>query len=249
MQENTILPFPIAAVRTDDSGRVDAINPVGREFFSRLEMPVEVGNNLRAVLGDLEGRAWFLDDQGCCPVATLFEEAGKALATAFAPVARTGFKLERMETRMDFAIIGRRNNLSVVAKLLIQALGRGGEMFVIIPQSALSPMRQSLAHVLSSDGAGADPRWAQQMHAEVQRTRVSLEAILEERMITLGDVAQFQVGQVLELQANPKTPVRLQCNGQALFSCALGQSNGAYTLKIEEEIDQQQEFIDALHSH
>ncbi|HMB10615.1 MAG TPA: FliM/FliN family flagellar motor switch protein [Saliniramus sp.] len=180
---------------------------------------------------------------------TLFEEAGKALATAFGPVARTGFKLERMETRMDFAIIGRRNNLSVVAKLLIQALGRGGEMFVIIPQSALSPMRQNLAHVLSGDGAGADPRWTQQMQAEVQRTRVSLEAILEERMITLGDVAQFQVGQVLDLQAGPKTPVRLQCNGQALFSCALGQSNGAYTLKIEAEIDQQQEFIDALHSH
>jgi flagellar motor switch protein FliM len=180
---------------------------------------------------------------------TLFEEAGKALQAAFSQVAPTTFKLERIETRMDFAIIGRRNNLSVVSKLLIQALGRGGEMFVIIPQSALSPMRQALAHVLSGDGAGVDPRWTKQMQGEVQRTRVDLRAILEERLITLGEVAEFKVGQVLELQATPRSQVRLECNGQALFACQLGQSSGSYTLRVEDVIDQQQEFIDALHGH
>lgn len=180
---------------------------------------------------------------------TLFDEAGKALQAAFSQVAPTTFKLERIETRMDFAIIGRRNNLSVVSKLLIQALGRGGEMFVIIPQSALSPMRQALAHVLSGDGAGVDPRWTKQMQGEVQRTRVDLRAILEERLITLGEVAEFKVGQVLELQATPRSQVRLECNGQALFACQLGQSSGSYTLRVEDVIDQQQEFIDALHGH
>lgn len=180
---------------------------------------------------------------------TLFDEAGKALQAAFSQVAPTTFKLERIETRMDFAIIGRRNNLSVVSKLLIQALGRGGEMFVIIPQSALSPMRQALAHVLSGDGAGVDPRWTKQMQGEVQRTRVDLRAILEERLITLGEVAEFKVGQVLKLQATPRSQVRLECNGEALFACQLGQSGGSYTLRVEDVIDQQQEFIDALHGH
>ena len=180
---------------------------------------------------------------------TLFDEAGKALQAAFSQVAPTTFKLERIETRMDFAIIGRRNNLSVVSKLLIQALGRGGEMFVIIPQSALSPMRQALAHVLSGDGSGVDPRWTRQMREEVQRTRVDLRAILEERLITLGEVAEFKVGQVLDLQATPRSQVRLECNGQALFACQLGQSGGSYTLRVEDVIDQQQEFIDALHGH
>jgi flagellar motor switch protein FliM len=180
---------------------------------------------------------------------TLFDEAGKALQAAFAQVAPTTFKLERIETRMDFAIIGRRNNLSVVSKLLIQALGRGGEMFVIIPQSALSPMRQSLAHVLSGDSAGVDPRWTKQMQNEVQRTKVDLRAILEERLITLGEVAEFKVGQLLELQATPRSQVRLECNGQALFACQLGQSGGSYTLRVEDVIDEQQEFIDALHGH
>ncbi|GGK31094.1 flagellar motor switch protein FliM [Salinarimonas ramus] len=178
----------------------------------------------------------------------LFEEAGKAVQAAFAPISRTQLKLERTETRMDFAIIGRRNNLAVVAKLLIQALGRGGEMFVIIPQSALSPMRQSLAHVVSGDVATADPRWSKQMQSEVSRTSVSLKAVLEERTVDLGDVAAFEIGQVLELQATPRTQVRLECNGQALFRCQLGQSQGAYMLKVEDVIDEDQEFIDDLAS-
>ncbi|WP_349368583.1 FliM/FliN family flagellar motor switch protein [Salinarimonas sp.] len=178
----------------------------------------------------------------------LFDEAGKAVQQAFGPISKTALNLERIETRMDFAIIGRRNNLAVVAKLLIQALGRGGEMFVIIPQSALSPMRQSLAHVVSTDVATADPRWSKQMQSEVSRTTVSLEAVLEERTVDLGDVAGLQVGQVLELQATPATLVRLECNGQALFRCRLGQSQGAYMLQVEDVIDEDQEFFDDLAS-
>jgi flagellar motor switch protein FliM len=178
----------------------------------------------------------------------LFDEAGRAVQQAFGPISKTALNLERIETRMDFAIIGRRNNLAVVAKLLIQALGRGGEMFVIIPQSALSPMRQSLAHVVSTDVATADPRWSKQMQSEVSRTAVSLKAVLEERTVDLGDVAGFQVGQVLELQATPATLVRLECNGQALFRCRLGQSQGAYMLQVEDVIDEDQEFFDDLAS-
>lgn len=178
----------------------------------------------------------------------LFDEAGKAVQQAFGPISKTALNLERIETRMDFAIIGRRNNLAVVAKLLIQALGRGGEMFVIIPQSALSPMRQSLAHVVSTDVATADPRWSKQMQSEVSRTTVSLEAVLEERTVDLGEVAGLRVGQVLELQATPATLVRLECNGQPLFRCRLGQSQGAYMLQVEDVIDEDQEFFDDIAS-
>lgn len=176
----------------------------------------------------------------------LFDEAGKAVQQAFGPISRTELKLERIETRMDFAIIGRRNNLAVVSKLLIQALGRGGEMFVIIPQSALSPMRQSLAHVVTGDVATADPRWSKQMKSEVSRTAVSLKAVLEERTVDLGEVADLKVGQVLDLQATASSLVRLECNGQSLFRARLGQSKGTYVLEIRDVIDAEQEFIDDL---
>lgn len=179
----------------------------------------------------------------------LFGQVAKSLHSSFASVSETAFKFERIETRMDFAVIGRRNNLSVVAKLQLQASDRGGEMFIIIPQSALNPIRQHLSRVISGETSARDPRWAKQIQREVQRADVTLKAVLEERQLTLGDIADLKVGQVLELQATPRSRVKVECNDQALFWCELGQAEGSYTLRVDEFVDHEQEFFNDILPH
>jgi flagellar motor switch protein FliM len=176
----------------------------------------------------------------------LFEHVAKGLKASFASVAEASFKFERIETRMDFAVIGRRNNLAVVAKLEVQALDQGGEMFIIIPQSALNPMRQNLARAVTGDASSRDPRWAKQIQKEVQRTEVTLTAILEERPLTLGEITELKVGDILELNATPTSRVKVKCNDEALFWCQLGQSQGFYTLRLDDFVDQEEEFLDDI---
>lgn len=176
----------------------------------------------------------------------LIDRVGKALQMAFATTSEITLKLERIETRMDFAVIGRRNNMVVCANLLLQSLGRGGELFVVIPHSALNPLRQSLTHVTSGDVTSSDPNWSRQMKTEIQRTEVELKAVLEERMLTLDEVANLRVGQVIELRATPRTLVRLECNDELLFWCQLGQSDGCYALQVANPVDQKREFIDDI---
>jgi flagellar motor switch protein FliM len=119
-------------------------------------------------------------------------------------------------------------------------------MFIVIPHSALNPLRQVLAQVVSSESTSADPNWSKQLHTEIQRAEVVLKAVLEEKTLTLGDVAKFHVGQVIKLNANPDTLVRLECNDQRLFWCRMGQLNGAYSLQVKESADQKREFIDGI---
>jgi flagellar motor switch protein FliM len=175
---------------------------------------------------------------------TLFEQVAKALQASFSLVVDTKFKLERIETRMDFAVIGRRNNQAVAAKFLLQALNRGGEMFVIIPQSVLNPMRKALSHVVTGESSGRDPRWMKQIATEVKKTEVTLTAVLEERFLSLGEIADLKIGDVIELQATPRSRVKLESNQQGLFWCHIGQSEGSYVLKVDELIDQEKEFLD-----
>ncbi|MFC0217186.1 flagellar motor switch protein FliM [Pseudochelatococcus lubricantis] len=180
-------------------------------------------------------------------VATMmFEQISKALRTAFALVTDTQFKLERSETRMDFAVIGRRNSQSVVAKFLVQALNSGGEMFVVIPQSALTPMRQNLSRVITSEPTVRDPRWSKQIESEVQRAEVSLQAVLEKRYMTLEEIATLAIGQTIQLQANPRTLVTLESEDEPVFRCLLGKSDGSYSLRIEEVIDNKKDIIDDI---
>ena len=85
----------------------------------------------------------------------------------------------------------------------IQALNRGGEMFLILPQSVINPMRPALSKVLTGDTAARDPKWTQQIAAEVQKAEVTLRAVLEERLLTLGEIADLKVGQIIGLDATP----------------------------------------------
>ncbi|MBP2149113.1 FliM/FliN family flagellar motor switch protein [Xanthobacter autotrophicus DSM 597] len=176
----------------------------------------------------------------------LFEQMTKALKAAFALVSDTTFQFERQETRMDFAVIGRRNNLAVTAKFLLQALNRGGEMFVTIPQSALTPLRRALSSTSQAETGGRDPKWAQKIRDEVNRTEVELRAVLDEHEVTLGDIAALKVGQILKLAATPASRVKLESAAQPLFWCHLGQSDGGYVVRLDEQINQHQDFLDDI---
>jgi len=176
----------------------------------------------------------------------LFERFGKALQSSFSRASEVKFNLERVETRMDYLAIGRLNNMAVYAKILLQGLDRGGEMFIVIPRTVLNPLRTALSQIVSGESVSTDPNWSKQLHSEIQRTEVVLKAVLEERSLTLGEVSQFHVGQVIKLNATPNTLVRLECNNQRLFWCQMGQLNGVYSLQVKESADQKREFIDGI---
>ena len=177
---------------------------------------------------------------------TLFMDAIKCLEDAFRSISDITLKFERIESRMDFAVIGRRNNTAVVGRLLLQAIGRGGEMFVMVPQSALTPLRQNLAQVVSGEGNNRDANWTQQFQAEIQRTHIRMNAVLENKTMTLDEVANLQVGDILQLQATPRSKVSLHCNNQSLFTCSLGQADGSYCLKVEDHVHQKEDILDDI---
>jgi flagellar motor switch protein FliM len=176
----------------------------------------------------------------------IFEEVGTALQAAFAGISNPRFRLERTETRMDFAGAGRRNHQAIVAKFILQAINRGGEMFVIIPQSALLPMRQALARPAPTDSTPPDSVWTRQMGEEIRRASVSIRAVAETRDLTLGDVADLKIGQILKLQATANSRIKVESAEQPLFWAYLGQNEGYYTLCIDETFDQQREFINEV---
>lgn len=176
----------------------------------------------------------------------LFERFAKVLQSAFAPISEVTFRLERVETAMASLAVGRSGNMSICANIMLQALYRGGQMFLMIPHSALNPLRQKLAHVLVSDGRAADPNWREQMENEVQRTEVTLSAVLDEQTISFADVARFHVGQVIELNATPRTLAKLESNNQVLFWCQIGQLDGYYAMQVADPVDQKREFLDDI---
>ncbi len=175
----------------------------------------------------------------------ILDLVARTLQAGFSSVVETRFKFERLESRMDFAVIAPRNNFSVITRINVRVLGRAGELFIVIPQAALTPIRQNLSRDLSNEVSAPDPFWSKKIHSEVGRAEVSVRAVIEESF-TLGDIADLYVGKILELQATPRSRVKLEGNSEPLFWCQLGQAEGRYTLRIDDLIDSEQEFLDDL---
>jgi flagellar motor switch protein FliM len=152
---------------------------------------------------------------------------------AFAELAPSPITFERIERKLDGAVLGKPAHVSVVVEIAFEALGRSGTLGVILPQMALDRLRPKLMRI-PDDTALADPHWAQRFEAEIGRASASLTAVIEGDVLTLADVAGLQIGQVIGLKGATHNRVKLLSNDQTYFRGELGQDNGSYTVRIEE---------------
>jgi flagellar motor switch protein FliM len=174
-----------------------------------------------------------------------FERFAKALTASVAPVAATPLVLEAAANAIDFDPIGGRGAAVFAVQLKLDVLGRGGEILMAVPQSAIAARRQAFART-SKDALQPDPRWSQQIENEITRANVILNAVLDQRTMHLDEISRFRVGQVLQLKATPRTRVHLECDGERMVLCQFGKSNGVYTLRVDDFVDREQEFMNDI---
>lgn len=174
----------------------------------------------------------------------IFEIFAKALQASFAAIVDTVFKLERVETRLDFVNIAPRASFAATIGMKLRILGRDNSLFVLLPQAALNLVRQDLGREPTSESSARDPRWARQIESEIGLTEVVVKGVIEERQFALVDIAGLKVGQILALQATTRTRVRLECNSAPLFWCRLGQADGLYTLQVDSRASRESEIVE-----
>jgi flagellar motor switch protein FliM len=159
--------------------------------------------------------------------------AATALESCFETITQVTFRFDRLETNVEFTILGPTDIPVVAAQILFQVMDNGGRMFILIPQAALYPIRKKLAREHQPVTQANDPRWTQQMQRGISRTDVTLEAVLETRIMTLGDIKSLYVGQLLHLRAQTHDPIAIQSGGEQLFQAKLAQANGKFLFIIE----------------
>lgn len=168
-----------------------------------------------------------------------FEE----LMNSISPVS---FELEKLESKLDFQILGQTDVPVVSVQILFQILDNGGRMFMIIPQSALYPIRRQLERSRALDQQNADPEWQKKMRDGIASASMVLNGVLEGPQMTLGDIANLEPGQILRLEADMKSLIGLECQDERLFWCRLAQSKNHFALVVEQPIDKQKEFVSDL---
>ena len=167
---------------------------------------------------------------------SVIEHLAASFVEQFQSISRISLHLERIEIRLEGQTLGPKPFDVVVAKHLVQSLGSEGRVFFIFPAASLAQSRSLLERASGSNAGLADPAWTRNFEHELARTNVAVQVVLGSLEMTLADVAAFRVGQLIDLQVLPDSPVLLEDSQNQLFNGRLAQSNGRFVVTIESEV-------------
>lgn len=158
-------------------------------------------------------------------------------------ITPVNFDLEKLETKLDFQILGQTDIPVIAVQILFQILDNGGRMFLIIPQAALHPIRKQLERTRALDGTNADPDWQRKMQDGLASSDMLLKGVLEGPQMTLDQLAALEPGQILRLNADTKSLIALECQDERIFLCRLAQSKSQFALVVEQAVDREKELV------
>jgi flagellar motor switch protein FliM len=122
---------------------------------------------------------------------------------------------------------------TMFVRFLAQLWSYSGELLIGLPKAAVLMLQDKLRTPLASGAAPSPPTWNGYIRRRISDADVSLTAVLAQIDMPLDRLANLQRGQVVKLAARLGDPVTLESDGEAIFSCALGQSQGRYVLSID----------------
>ncbi len=134
----------------------------------------------------------------------------------------------------------------ICCTIALKAAGRSGQILILLPRSSFKPMQEAIARLLRQPAHHSDPTWAKKLRLEVSRARIDIEAYLQQGSMTLEQITLLQPGQVLHLPKDAIDQVRLRSGKQALYRCRLGKAGSAFTVRITDPINEEEDLLDEL---
>jgi len=163
------------------------------------------------------------------------------LSSAFDPLSPVSFAADRTETNPRFATITQGGNACVLARLRVDMGERGGRVEILLPYATLEPIRELLLQMFMGEKFGRDSIWETHLTAELYKTEVQLQAILDEISMPLGEMLEWKVGTKIMLNTKPDEEVELRCGDFPMFRGPVGQKQERLAVRIEKYLEKEKD--------
>ena len=177
----------------------------------------------------VEGRDFTPTEQRI--IQALLEVVFTEYSKAWAPVFKLDFEYIRSEMNSQFANIATPSEVVITTSFSLELGGTQAEMHICFPYSMLEPIRELLYSTMQSDHLTSDRRWIKLLSRQLQTAEVDLRCNLGSARVTLRDIVDMRVGDVIPLHV----PELLQTDvdGVPVFDCRQGTRNGHYAVRVE----------------
>jgi flagellar motor switch protein FliM len=177
----------------------------------------------------VEGRDFTQTEQRI--IQRILEIIYETYAKSWEPVYPVQFEYIRSEMNTQFANIATPNEVVVSTTFTIELGPVSGEMHMCMPYSMIEPIRDLLTSSLQGETLEIDKRWVRLMTQQIQIAEVEIVADLGSAKVTLGDILNMKVGDVIPISV-PEI-VSAKVDGTPVMECKYGVFNGQYALRVD----------------
>ncbi len=152
-------------------------------------------------------------------------------AKSWEPVYPVEFEYIRSEMNTQFANIATPNEIVVAITFNVELGEMGGDMHFCFPYSMLEPLKDLLTSSLQGEVLGVDKRWVRLMTQQIQAAEVEIVADLAKQTLTLHEVLDLKVGDVIPLSISEE--VDAVVDNIPVMRCKYGVFNSQYALRVQ----------------
>ncbi|MFO7831283.1 MAG: flagellar motor switch protein FliM [Desulfuromonadaceae bacterium] len=160
----------------------------------------------------------------------IFSDTCAEINKAFSPIEQLNSSLIHVETNPRLVNIVPSDTDMMVASFKVKIEDVEGNMRMVIPYSSLDPIREKLKTELGM--AGPTGQWRDYMAEQVAEMEVVVSAELAKVKLNVREILDLRVGDIIALESDPESTVRLLVEGQAKFSAFAGLRDNKKAVRI-----------------
>ena len=154
------------------------------------------------------------------------------LDEAWAPVHRVDAQYLRTEINPQFVGVVPPSDVIIATTFEVEFESASGTIMIVVPYSTIEPIKQKLSSSFQTDNEMADSIWTSALNEHLRSATSNVSVKLGEANISVGDLVNLEIGDVIPLNQEVSGEVSLEVEGKEKMKCLMGVHKGTKAVQI-----------------
>lgn len=165
-------------------------------------------------------------------ITKVVDLALKDLDEAWAPVHKTDISFVRIEVNPQFVGLVPPSDVVISTTFEVELEHASGTIAVVVPYQTLEPIKEKLNAGFQPEGDRFEKVWTGQLRQHLSETNLNCKVNLGETVLTVGDLVNLNIGDVIPLTQDADGELDLIVEGTPKYKCLFGVSRGNRAIQI-----------------
>lgn len=156
----------------------------------------------------------------------------KDLEEAWAPVHKVDISFLRTEVNPQFVGVVPPSDVIISTTFEVELENASGTIALVIPYATIESIKNKLNQAFQTEADRVDKEWTAKMEEHLRNTEVHLTVNLGSSMITVGDLVNLDVGDIIPLTQDADGELEMLIEGVPKLKCLFGSSRGNRAVQI-----------------